>query len=51
MIDAAEATAAKQGYSYKKMLIADEEAEYNRQMEGGSEICYAEFQVRQHVNN
>ncbi|KAK6371951.1 hypothetical protein LTR64_003864 [Lithohypha guttulata] len=45
MIDAAEATAEKEGYSYKRVLIADEEAEYNRQMEGGSEICYAEFQA------
>lgn len=45
MIDAAEATAEKEGYSYKRVLIADEEAEYNRQMEGGAEICYAEFQA------
>lgn len=46
MIDAAEATAEKQGYSYKRVLIDNAEAEYNRLMEGGAEICYAEFQVR-----
>lgn len=30
---------------YKKVLIGHEEAEYNCQMEGGAEICYAEFQA------
>lgn len=45
MIDAAEGAAEKAGRSYKKSLIADEEAEYNCQMEGGAEICYAEFQA------
>lgn len=45
LIDAAEATAAKEGKSYKRCLIADEEAEYNCAMEGGPEMCYAEFQA------
>lgn len=45
LIDAAEGTAAHQGKSYKRCLIADEEAEYNCQMEGGAEMCYAEFQA------
>ena len=44
MIDAAEGAASEQGRSYKRSLIGAEEAEYNRVMEGGAEICYAEFQ-------
>lgn len=45
MIDAAEATAEREGKSFKRVLIAHEEAEYNCAMEGGAEICYAEFQT------
>lgn len=45
MIDAAETAAEKQGKSYKRCLIGHEEAEYNCAMEGGAEICFAEFQA------
>ena len=45
LIDAAEATAAKEGHSFKRCLIEEEEAEYNCAMEGGREICYAEWQA------
>lgn len=45
LIDAAESTAEKEGKSFKKVLIADEEAEYNRMMEGDPGICFAEFQT------
>jgi len=45
MIDAAEGAAREQGRSYRRCLIEREEAEYNREMEGGAEICYAEFQA------
>lgn len=45
LIDAAESIAEREGKSYKQVLIADEEAEYNRLMEGDPDICFAEFQT------